>query len=271
MSFAALLGLVTGVSVLYYAISTSTDSPQIFGDPHGIAIVIGGTLTVALLCFDFSRLFLALKVIAKKVFGSPMNDYFFIIKTIVETSSLYRQNPKEALQKLPKKTHPFLVDGMKYLVEYGFTEDEIDDVLTNAVEGKQKRDEEEISVWHTISRFPPAFGLLGATMGMIALLQTLGEPGSQDRIGPAMAIALVATFYGIMTANFILIPIAEKLSDISKHDLVMRNMIKEGIMLIQQKKHPLYIEEYLKSFLAPKFRAKEMMKTGKEQPNKKAA
>jgi chemotaxis protein MotA len=86
---------------------------------------------------------------------------------------------------------------------------------------------------------------------MIALLQTIGEPGAQDRIGPAMATALVATFYGLLTANLILIPIAEKLQTVSKTDLTLREIIKEGIMLVHEKKHPLFIKEYLESFLAP--------------------
>ncbi|MBO9666357.1 MAG: MotA/TolQ/ExbB proton channel family protein, partial [Bdellovibrio sp.] len=99
--------------------------------------------------------------------------------------------------------------------------------------------------------FPPAFGLLGATLGMISLLQTLGEPGAQDRIGPAMATALVATFYGLLTANLVLIPIAEKLSSVSQADMTLREIIKEGVLLVHEKKHPIFIREYLRSFLPP--------------------
>lgn len=89
---------------------------------------------------------------------------------------------------------------------------------------------------------------------MISLLQTLGEPGAQSRIGPAMATALIATFYGLVVANLILIPISEKLAALSTSDKVMRQIIKDGVLMIVEKKHPTYIEEYLKSFLAPSLR-----------------
>lgn len=103
----------------------------------------------------------------------------------------------------------------------------------------------------TIARFPPAFGLLGATLGMISLLQTLGEPGAQDRIGPAMATALVATFYGLVCANLIFLPIAEKLGAVAATDRNIRAIIKEGLVMIVEKRHPTFIAEYLQSFLPP--------------------
>ena len=100
---------------------------------------------------------------------------------------------------------------------------------------------------------------------MISLLQTLGEPGAQDRVGPAMATALVATFYGLTFANLVFIPIAEKLQEVAAQDLVMRNLIKEGILLIQEKRHPLLISEYLKSFLDVKLRQATGAADGKGQ------
>ncbi|RME18565.1 MAG: motility protein A [Bdellovibrio sp.] len=234
-----------------------------FADPHGIIIVWGGTFTVALLCFPLKRLYNAFKIVLRKVFGKK-TDFLKVIKTIVATANEYRVDPKAALEKMPKDAHPFFVDGMKYLVEYGFRSEEIDEVLTNALNGKKKRDDQEVKVWHTISRFPPAFGLLGATVGMIALLQTLGEPGAQERIGPAMATALVATFYGLITANLVFIPISEHLAEVANEDLVLRKIIKEGILLIQEKRHPLYIEEYLKSFLPPAQRELELLEESKK-------
>ncbi len=251
MNFAGIIGLISMVAIAAFSILTSTKNKALFLDAHAIIIVIGGTLTVALLSFSFKRLFNSLKIVTRKMFGKSRLDYLAVIKEIVELSNAYRTDPKSLTQKLNAKSHPFLVDGIKLISDYGFKDDELEDILDNAVRGKRVRDQEEVKVWQTISRFPPAFGLLGATLGMIALLQTIGEPGAQDRIGPAMATALVATFYGLMAANLVLLPIAEKLSDISSSDLTFRSIVKEGVILISQKKHPQYIEEYLKSFLSP--------------------
>ena len=255
MNFAGLLGLIAAVGISSFAIMDSAKNPKVFADPHGIALVIGGTLTVALMSFNFKSLWGALKIIARKYFGRERAiNYNESIERIVALSEAYRKDPK-SLQAMMKPTdHPFLKDGVHMLLDYGFNYEELDEILHNAVRGKKKRDGDEIKVWQTISRFPPAFGLLGATLGMISLLQTLGEPGAQDRIGPAMATALVATFYGLLTANLVLIPIAEKLASVSQADLTLREIIKEGVLLIHEKKHPMFIREYLKSFLAPQAR-----------------
>jgi chemotaxis protein MotA len=264
MNIAGLLGIISGLFVFFYTITTSSKNIKIFLDPHGLMIVLGGTITVALLCFPFARLFQAMKIVFGKILGKNEYSYVEMIDTIVNTAQVYRSNPKVSLIQIPENTHPFFKEGMQMLVEYGFNQDDLHNILQNSIDGKRKRDHEEVKVWHTISRFPPAFGLLGATVGMISLLQTLGEPGAQDRVGPAMATALVATFYGLTFANLVFIPISEKIAEISSQDLIMRNLIKEGILMVQEKRHPLLISEYLKSFLDSKER-KNSETTSKNQ------
>lgn len=254
MNVAGLLGIISGLTVFIYTVSTSSKNAKVFLDPHGMMIVLGGTLTVALLCFPLARLFHALKVVINRLLGKNDFNYAENIEIIVNTSQVYRSNPKAALEQIPANAHPFFKEGMQMLVEYGFNSEDLNNILQNSNDGKKKRDHDEVKVWHTISRFPPAFGLLGATVGMISLLQTLGEPGAQDRVGPAMATALVATFYGLTFANLVFIPIAEKMNEIATQDATMRNLIREGILLIQEKRHPLLISEYLKSFLDQKGR-----------------
>lgn len=258
MNLAGLLGLLAAASITIFSILDTAKSPKVFADVHGIVLVLGGTVTVALLSFNFKSLSTALGIVFRKMLGRERTDYLGTINLIIEISEAYRRDPKAAKALIKPDAHPFLKDGIELLVDYGFSYDEIDEVLSNALKGKKKRDEDEIKVWHTIGRFPPAFGLLGATLGMIALLQTLGEPGAQERIGPAMATALVATFYGLVVANLVLLPIGEKLQNVSASDYTVRQIIKEGVLLIHDKKHPLYISEYLQSFLAPKSRQRKI-------------
>lgn len=255
MNFAAIFGVIAAIGITAFAILDSTKNPKIFADVHGIVIVLGGTMTVALLSFSFGRLKNAFKIIFRKMMSKESDNFTDTIKLIVKLAEVYRVNPKDISNHLPANAHPFLKDAVQMISEYGFSADDLDDILTNAMKGKSKRDEDEVKVWHTISRFPPAFGLLGATLGMISLLQTLGEPGAQDRIGPAMATALIATFYGLVVANLVLLPLTEKLATLSTSDKVMRQIIKDGILMVVDKKHPTYIEEFLKSFLAPSLRA----------------
>lgn len=251
MNLAGLIGILAAIGVTAFAVLDSTKNPKIFADPHGIIIVIGGTVTVALMSFSFKKLYSALKIFFRKMLGKEQDNYIDTIQLIVKLAETFRTNPKGLEAALPPEAHPFLRDAIQMVTNYGFNADELDDVLSNSIKGKVKRDEEELKVWHTVSRFPPAFGLLGATLGMISLLQTLGEPGAQARVGPAMATALIATFYGLVVANLVLLPISEKLAVVASSDRVMRNIIKDGVIMIVEKKHPTYIEEFLKSFLAP--------------------
>lgn len=270
MNLSGLFGIISALTVVYFVVHGAAKNSSVFLDTHGIIIVLGGTFTVALLCFPFSRLFGAVKIVLKKLLGKIDNDYDAMIEVITNTSQIYRTNPKASLEQIPKSAHQFFHEGMTMLVEYGFNAEDLDNILQNSIDGKKKRDHDDTKVWHTVSRFPPAFGLLGATVGMISLLQTLGEPGAQDRVGPAMATALVATFYGLVLANLVFIPMAEKLGEVASEDIVMRNLIKEGILLIQEKRHPLLISEYLRSFLDPKQR-KSSSAGGAEQEGKQAA
>ncbi|ASD65031.1 motility protein A [Bdellovibrio bacteriovorus] len=251
MNLAGLLGILAAVGIAVYSILDSTKNPIVFANVHAVVLVVGGTITVALLSFNFRSLAGAAKIIIRKVLGRERIDYLGAIENIVEISEAYRKDSRSITQALRPNAHPFLKDGVKLLADYGFNQEELDDVLSNALRGKRKRDEEETKVWQTMARFPPAFGLLGATLGMIGLLETLGEPGAQDRIGPAMAVALVATFYGLAVANLVLIPLSEKLQTVSQADLTLREIIKEGVLLVQAKKHPVFIKEYLQSFLPP--------------------
>jgi chemotaxis protein MotA len=93
--------------------------------------------------------------------------------------------------------------------------------------------------------------MIGTMVGLILMLQDLDDPAA---IGPAMAIALITTFYGCILANFLFNPIASKLRDISKEEILFRTVMVEGMLSIQAGENPRIIEEKLKSFLAPALR-----------------
>ena len=105
--------------------------------------------------------------------------------------------------------------------------------------------------FRAMGKYPPAMGLMGAVLGMIALLAGLGKAGSEKSIGPSMSIALVATLYGIALANLIIIPIGENLTEAAKEQLRKNVIISEGIRLIATKVNPIILAEELNSFLLP--------------------
>jgi chemotaxis protein MotA len=143
-----------------------------------------------------------------------------------------------------------------FWTESDISPEQLRDLLETRVKTHYKAYMAEADIFRTISKFPPAFGLMGTTLGMIALLKSLGSPGASASIGPSMAVALIATLYGVALTNFIFIPIAENLSKQTQEDSVSRQMVVEGIMLISEGVPTSYIEAKLHSFLLPSQRPK---------------
>ncbi|HNO66825.1 MAG TPA: MotA/TolQ/ExbB proton channel family protein, partial [Tepidiformaceae bacterium] len=100
----------------------------------------------------------------------------------------------------------------------------------------------------------PTIGVLGAVMGLMGVMAHLDEP---EHIGPGIATAFVATFYGVFTANVLYLPLAKKLSNNSKHELHALNVVIEGLMSIQSGDNPRIVREKLEGFLQPSERQKK--------------
>ena len=110
------------------------------------------------------------------------------------------------------------------------------------------------AVFKGMGMIAPAFGMIGTLIGLVKMLQALDDPSS---IGPAMAVALLTTFYGAIIANVVCIPIATKLEQRSNEEAFFMEIAMEGVLAIQNGEHPQIIKEKLESFLAPAMRGGE--------------
>lgn len=250
MNLSALLGILLAFSVLIGAIITSTDKAKVFLDGHAFVIVIGGTLAASLLSFSAKKMFLLLKIFFKKVLGKN-DDIIVAITEIVDLAKGYRENENYLRDKLPVIKTPFLKEAIEMFISGAVDPDDMDRILAKRAVNMHHRHEEDADIFKTLSKFPPAFGLLGAVIGMISLMQNLGGADAFQKVGPSMAIALVATMYGIAVANFIFLPLGENLAKLNRLDNIIRHMVMDGFKLIRQKKHPLVVEESIKSYLLP--------------------
>jgi chemotaxis protein MotA len=157
-------------------------------------------------------------------------------------------------EAIPTLKHDFLKEAVSLLSGGVLNEFEIRNVLEQRLKTLETRYMHEANMFRTIGKFPPAFGLLATTLGMIGLLQKIGQPDSQKLIGPAMSIGLIGTLYGIALANFIFIPIAENLTERTQEEIVLRRMIIEGVLLLKTQVNPITLRERLNSYLLPKQR-----------------
>lgn len=256
MNFSAPLGFLVSIGVIYFAVTFGIANSRIFFDPHAIVIVAGGTLAAALICFPIRHFVTLIRVYFRTVTGRSEQQTIDTINEIVAMSQ--SQNEGAALEQLAqgKMSNLFLKEALDLVVQGGLSDDELNEVLEKRVELQNERYRREGNTYKIIGKFPPAFGLVGTTLGMISLLQSLGSPNAFERIGPSMSIALVATFYGLILANVVIIPVGENLIQSSETDLIRRRIVVDGVRLLKEKKHPLLVEEHLKSYLSPTERNK---------------
>ena len=106
-------------------------------------------------------------------------------------------------------------------------------------------------IFITLGTFSPAFGMIGTIIGLVQMLATMDDPST---IGPAMAIALLTTFYGSIMANIVCLPIAGKLKNKSAEEVMMKGLMSEGIMSIAKGDNPRLLEQKLNAFLSPELR-----------------
>ena len=259
MNFATPVGLLLGGMVVVFTVTGELPNPGILMSKHAALMVLGGTLAATLICFPLNRFFNMFTLFFRAVLGRNRHLTLATINEIVSLSE--KVNEGQSIEaEIPRIQNEFLRESMELFQGGGLSDEELDEVLHKRVEMQNERYKRDGMTFKIIGKFPPAFGLIGASMGMIALLQGLGQPEAFKTLGPAMSIALVATFYGLVLANFILIPLGENMSHASEEDLVIRRIVVEGVRLIKEEKHPLLVAEYLKSYIPPKERNR--MKNG---------
>lgn len=254
MNFSSLFGVVAGAAVLFGAMSGATTDLGFFLDWHGILIVVGGTAAAASISFPINKILELTRVFALRVLGHKKVDFQGTIQQILELNKKAGMGANGLKYAINDIKHDFLREAVELVAAGVLTESELRQTLEQRVATTEERYLKEANMFRIIGRFPPAFGLLATTLGMIAVLQQIGQPDSQKLIGPAMSIGLIGTLYGIALANLVFIPIAENLTERTEEEILLRRMIVEGSIMLKQQVNPLSMREGLNSFLLPKDR-----------------
>lgn len=181
----------------------------------------------------------------------PENNEGEIIHKIIDLANVAR---KEGLLQLEEAAaeidDDFLKKGIMLIVD-GTDQELVSSILETELDCIEQRHNKVIGFWENLAAMGPAWGMIGTLIGLINMLKLLDDPSS---IGPNMAVALVTTMYGSLIANWLATPIANKLRATNKKEIMMKEVICEGILSIQAGENPRVIEEKLKSFLAPSIR-----------------
>ena len=246
-----IIGLVIAPIIIYFAISDSIPNLYILFNVVGVLIVAGGTISASIMTHGLKDI-LTLAKISLKVFTMPKADEEKVISDIIRMSIYLEKNPGQYNNLTNQEIHPFLRDGLR-LIDNGFLEVEINEIMNNDVDKRFDRHMSEVELLKTIAKYPPAFGMIGTVIGLIGLLNTINSEnqGMTNMIGPTMAVALLTTLYGLILSNYFFVPLSDNLFHRLYQDTNLRKMIIEGISLIQKKADPIYVREYLVVNLNP--------------------
>ena len=226
-------------------------------DFKSMLITVGGTVMTVLACFSPAKVISLLKIFMSRMLGGKVMKYDGTINEIVELAKASRKGKAAFDANVKNLQNPFLKEAAEilYWAESDISDVELRELLELRASNIYKVYMEDANMFKTIAKFPPAFGLMGTTIGMIALLQNIG--GDSSSLGANMAIALITTLYGLVLSNIFVVPVAENLQKSAKEDKLMRDIVVEGIMLIHAGKPTQYVEEKVVSYLLPSERPKK--------------
>jgi chemotaxis protein MotA len=255
MKFSAVFPFLLGAFVLIGSAVTATKNPAMFLNLQAAFVVFGGTFAAAAISFGLDRLWVLVRVTYVRILrGGKGFDPVNLIRELMQFSEAYRTNSPQLENMIKECKDPVLQDAMQALTEQVLTPEELMTSLRTRTESTYQRFLEEALKFKALAKFPPAFGLMGAVMGMVDIMSALGSEGAGSTVGPALALALLGTLYGVALANLGILPIGESLMDGAREARLKYSIVAEGIHLILQKKHPIVVAEELNSFLLAKER-----------------
>ena len=258
MDIASLAGLVVCFALVIFGIlyGNGIDTLLNFVNVPSILITFGGAFCAVLASKTMQDFLNGLKSIAL-IFKVPKFDLPEVIRKIIELSNIARKEGLLALEEASAELDDsFLRKGVLLIVD-GTDPELVRGILETEMGSIDDRHKKNIAFWNDLGGMGPAWGMIGTLIGLVNMLQQMDDPST---IGPSMAVALLTTLYGSLLANWICIPVAQKLNVNNSAEMAIKEVMIEGLLSIQAGENPRVIEEKLKSFLSPT--EKEAMEAG---------
>jgi chemotaxis protein MotA len=262
MDIATPAGLLIGFILLIIAIILGGGVSGViaFMNIPSLLIVAGGTISATLIRYPLPRVIGLVGLIMKTIFikvATPQVE----MQRMIEFAKLARREGLLSLEsKIENIKDAFLSKSIQLMVD-GTDADSIRQILEKEIDSLRGRHSIGKDVLGSMGTVSPAFGMMGTLIGLILMLRELDDP---SQIGVGMATALITTFYGVLLANLIFLPMAGKLDIRSKEETLVKELILEGVVSIQSGDNPTIVEEKLKGFLSPAQR-KEVTNSGERK------
>jgi chemotaxis protein MotA len=254
-----LIGLLAGITIIVIGILQSGGKLFWFISFNSILIVVGGTLAATMVNLPLKAVRNIFNIL-KNVFKGEVYDYVGIINEIVEKAQKARKDGLLSLEAdLPNMREGFFKNGIELAINERessrlrtFLNLEMNNIASRHIAGQE--------LFLYMGSYAPAFGMLGTVLGLIVMMNNFAGSGEEvsasydvsekfAQLLSGMGLALITTFYGVFMANMIFLPIGGKLKRISENELMLKNIVVEGIISIHAREHPLLIKEKLMTFV----------------------
>jgi chemotaxis protein MotA len=246
MDKATLIGLFLGFAAIIGGQVLEGGSLHSIMQFTAAVIVMGGTFGAVFVSYPFQDVMEGFRGV-RKVLKEPPQDPFQIIQQIITYANKARREGILSLEKEIKNIQdPFLAKALTMSVD-GIEPHVIREAMESELEYLNEYGKVSSKVWRAAGGYAPTIGILGAVLGLIHVMENLSDP---SKLGAGIAVAFVATVYGVGSANLLFLPMATKLEVRNRQVMILNEMILEGVVALSTGENPRLIEEKLTSFLS---------------------
>ncbi len=240
----SLFGLIVAVTGIIGGQWLEGGSVNVLLQVAAFCIVFGGTIGAVMLHHPV-KIFMTGVRMGGWVFITPVNDIQRLASQITTWGSIARKDGILALEaQLKNIDDPFVAKGLQLLVD-GNSAEKIREVLDIDLQSYETLRWQSARVWESAAGYAPTIGILGAVLGLVHVMQSLGEPA---KLGAGIAVAFIATIYGVGSANLLFLPIAGKLKILIAREVNKREMLIDGLCMIANAENPRFIENKLRGY-----------------------
>jgi len=250
MDISTIVGVLAAFGLVISAMSMGQGGIMTFVDVPSAIIVLGGTVGATLVHWPLKDVLSTVAVIKKAFFHREV-EYNGTIEKLVRFAGRARKEGILSLQSVMNEVDdPFFLKGLQAAVD-GQEPEALRTMLELEIDYVAERHGKGAEILNSMGNYAPALGMIGTLIGLVQMLKSMNDPST---IGPAMAVALITTFYGALLANLLFLPMAGKLRTRSAMEQLNMSLVVEGMKSILEGENPRLMEQKLHAYVSPKLR-----------------
>lgn len=253
-----IIGLIL-TSALFLIGFTVHGNMSLYINFSGLLIVVGGTMSAALISFRLEQLRNVYRVLIA-AYRRPVKQETEIVGILIDLSIRSRFDGILSLQNQENETTILFLRRALGCIIDGYRIEQIRDILNTEMYFFRLRREDTERVLRSIADYFPSFGIIGSVVGLVTML---GGIGDTSVILKAIPIALTSTLYGLIFSNFFFLPFTATVKERTNHELLLQKIIMEGVIAINSEMNPVILKTKLESFLTPSDREAELVSYAK--------